>query len=233
MLAGPFQKRMKKNLYLNAWVFPEYELHGDMPSSVSLAGCRAKAAEKTRQRCLDPACQLRSPPEDGQSNGSQKVTQDLQPDDLEVPGVDLNGEEEAPEEGETGAAVPAGHLLVMPDPAVVRELYPYAFSQAQYTRILNAFPSKCSVGHVICLSRSSHPGALLACHSLGKQGHFLAEKQSAHSLAHGKDLLYQILYAESYQMAKSKIDPSKKRVLNASLPDSSPGLFRAHCSLTP
>ena len=232
MLAGPSQKKLKKNLHLNAWAFPEYELHGDMPSSVSLAGCRAKAMEKTRQRCLNPACQLRPPPVDGHS--SQKVTQDLQPDDLEVPGVDLNGEEEeAPEEGATFAAVPAEDLLVMPDPSIVRDLWPFAFSMAQYVRVINAFPSKGSVGHVICLSRSAHPGALLACHSLGKQCHFLAEKQSAHSLAHGKDLLYQILYAENYQMAKSKIDPSKKRVLNASLPDSSPGLFRAHCSLTP
>jgi hypothetical protein len=47
----------------------------------------------------------------------------------------------------------------------------------------------------------------------------VADGQSAHSQAHGKQILYDCLYGEFLAEAKAAMDPAKKRVLSDSLPD--------------
>ena len=95
----------------------------------------------------------------------------------------------------------------------VRDLWPFAFSKASCLQIIKAFPANPEIHHVVIISRSAHPSWLLAAHGLGKYGHMLAEGQSEHSVAHGKKILRDNLYAEYLAAAKAAIDPAKKRVL--------------------
>ena len=87
--SGPIQRKDRKTFYLCAWIAKEYELKGDVPTSISREACRAKAAEKTRLRCLVKECPLRPPAADGaaEAQGAPNATdQELQKDDLEAPG---------------------------------------------------------------------------------------------------------------------------------------------------
>jgi hypothetical protein len=143
-------------------------------------------------------------------------------------GVDQHEQEEdATDNAQAGAL--SNELQLPPAPRdFVCDIWPFAFSSKAYQKVINAFPSKNGVQHVVVISRSAHASPLLACHDLGKSGHMVAVAQSEHAVAHGQDILRANLYAKYLAEAKAKMDPSKKRVLTAALSEFLAWLAGAH-----
>ena len=178
------QSMRKKAQLLIASVEESYEMAADVPTQLNILSCRAKPAEKCRMRCIDADCKHRPQDERDAAADVHDPQADLQQDDLEETGLDDNLEEEE-EAGEN-------EEIIQPPKAkriCTRDLWPFAQSVGYYQGLVRAFTSKSPTMHTVHVTRSAHPGPLLAGHSLGKISHVLVAGQSEHSKAHGQEIL--------------------------------------------
>jgi hypothetical protein len=207
----------------------------EVPAAVSALAARARVGEKTRLRCLDPACKMRPAAElDAVLSvaGESDVLPDceMNPDDMEGGAGDVDMLEE------TSDALAADDDIVKPPPGMpgmIVDLWPFAFSREYYKHICQSLHEQGGLpNHVVYASTSAHPAPMLAAHDAKINAHLILDRVRDHSAAHGEDILRSTLFAEFYIAEKAKQSSGSKRLLSTELnfvevraPDDQPVCF--------
>ena len=135
----------------------------DVPSSLSSAGCRARAVEGLRMRCKSAACRFR-PAIDGDGDlDFQEVLPDDIPSDGEKDAADGFEEEVDGDDGEDVVDEDRGNGG---DVKVLANLFPVAYPVSLHLMILGALRAT-SMSHLFLLTRTPHPGLQVAARELG------------------------------------------------------------------
>ena len=135
----------------------------EVPTFIPALAKRAARSEKTRMRCLARECPLRSQIERDDLPEVDDPACELHGDDLEggdaedvVEGGDA--EENDKDEADDEIVMPSGKH------ACIVDLWPFAQSRAFYKHIITALFGQSLPKHLILLTRTAHPAALLAAH---------------------------------------------------------------------
>ena len=170
---------------------PSYALHTPpspdtpTPAHVGIEGCRARGSEGIRMRCTSRACPFRPV-------GTGAVTDE----NAEIAAEDLD---EPNFEGCFDAAEADG---VAEDDVVMEEtvrdvgsgdckqnLFPYAAPQVLHSRMLQVIGQADTRTHLVILTRTGHPGLIVAARRAGLKVVALLAGVSQQSAAHGQHLL--------------------------------------------
>ena len=191
------------------------------PAHVELNGCRATSAEGIRLRCVSSLCPMRD-----DAAGSQWANEDeeIPLEDQEAPNF-----EECFEQAETTAdddidmdcdgPLPVAGSSAQADtmPTYVVNLWPCAAPIAVHARILADILRASQRTHMLLLTRSAHPGMVIAARDAGLKVIALLEGVSKHSAAHGAALLKSLLIARKMSAAKAIVGATvgEKRLRNS------------------
>ena len=192
------------------------------PGFVSLAGCRAKASECLRLRCMDPKCKFRG--DQDANDDPDAANADLNDDDQEFGDFDSRDtvEDEEPDEGELALAAvePADAATDGAGSKFKRNLFPFASPVAVHSKVLHQVANASSLSHLIVLTRSAHPGLFIAGRQCKLEMIALIQGVKEHCLAHGRELLRTMLISIKYPDAKQQVGVTStvKRIRASSLP---------------
>jgi hypothetical protein len=127
-MGGAFQSVRQKATH--AVVMP-MESTEHITATVVTGGCRANTSEFIRLRCLDPFCKFRPRGTEAEED------QDVNPDDMDV--VDDQAFEEN-DDDDVEMAAPNESPQKRSSTAHTRNVFPFAYPESFYRRILRAWP---------------------------------------------------------------------------------------------
>ncbi len=188
------------------------------PAWVSLVGCRATAQDCVRLRCIDPKCQFRTDMEDEGEESSSKLPENLEipEDDLEIGDFDpRDSMEEEQHDGhdEHLQALDQRKGTAEPDAKCIRNVFPFAFPVAYHGRTLDQVLGASSLTHLVVVTRTAHPGLLVAARQRGLEVICLLEGASPHSQGHGSMVLEGMLIKWKFPLAQKELGAvNSKRV---------------------
>ena len=208
--------------------FALYLPHGggkDVPAQVNVSGCRATSAECLRQRCEDRNCKFRA----------KKLDEDAEPDEFEeIPPEDrdkMTFEEtfdqvEKKDDGDEDDkdlrdqlqqdTLPgAGKSAKGAKPYGVN-LYVHAAPLAHHSQILTGPLKADQRTHLLILTRTAHPGLIVAGRLAKLKVIVHVAGVSDHQLAHGDALMKSMLAGTKLRVAKSLVGPSPQKRLRES-----------------
>ncbi len=194
-----------------------------VPCFVSVAGCRAKASEGLRLRCVDPRCSMRTDDADSSAGlDPEAADADLHEDDQEFGEFDPRDSVEEDDAEEGDLAMASGMFEERKETGKFkRNLFPFASPVAFHSQILHRVLNASRFSHMLILTRSAHPGLYVAARDCKLECLVFVEGAKEHCLAHGKDLLCKMLVAKNYKSAKEQVGiatTAVKRVRASSLP---------------
>lgn len=191
-----------------------------VPCFVSLSGCRAKAMEGLRLRCVDPKCPMRGEGDSVLLEDPEAADGDLHVDDQEFADFDPRDTVEEEEADEADLAVEMDQDGPSAAGKFKRNLFPFASPVAVHSRVFHQILRGSSCSHVLVLTRSAHPGLYIAARECKLECIALLEGAKEHCVAHGRELLRKMLIAKHYRAAKEAVSMSKsvKRVQSSSVP---------------
>ena len=201
-----------------------------VPNSIDTGSCRAKAAERTRLRCVNARCPLRTEEERAAlAEAALAASEGLEPsheipaDDMaEAPDDDLPEEDGAeedvegddPEANALEANAPEANAL---GATIITDLWPFAYSRAYYKTLITELGQPETLSHVIIFTTSAHPAPILAALDLNKRVHVYYNNVRAHSRNHGLELLKSTVFNEHLSRLRARAEPSTKRLLDRDL----------------
>ena len=194
----------------NARIRPSYalympaELGEAVPTSISVSGCRAACVEGVRMRCTASSCPLRPMPAGADEGADENA--EIPPDDREA--------------GEYEGCFEAGEDELDPDAAAVMaassgegsgramtNLFPYAAPVAVHARVFSEVLRSHEKSHLLLLTRTGHPGLIVAAREASLKVIALQSGVSPHSAAHGLQLLKQIFTTRKMGIARKLVQP--------------------------
>ncbi len=138
----------------------------DIPNSIDVGGCRAKAGEYTRLRCLCEQCPLRTQEEMAAALTSENEGpfREIPEDDLAV----LEDVDDLPEDGEEeeDPVVTSSEL----GRRLITALWPFAFPRDHYKTLYTEIGEPEATSHMVIYSTSAHPAPILAARSRPQDG---------------------------------------------------------------
>jgi hypothetical protein len=206
---------------------------------------KANSYEGLRFRCVDPQCKHR--PTGGEAEGESSIPEE-DAEDLEVSAYmcfDEVDAEDADMEVDAALQCEEGddkNKNEEPPKAPTRlrdvDMFTFAFPIEWYRKIMQ----QCSkfAQHLVAITRTAHPCLQLAGRALNMDVIALTMGPKAHSLAHGQDLLEEIILKQKLAQAKSpvkitgtkRIRASSLQFITVSAPPVAEQLLRA-CECTP
>jgi hypothetical protein len=164
-----------------------------VPTSVRVNSCKAKAFESLRLRCTDRACPKRPHGLAPTADTPRDALEELGESDVEDCSMEqyLDFEEEPDDDGvvmgndEDSQASNKREYLV--------DLFPFGRPIAHYATILTQVCHAESAAHLAVVSRAGHPACLIAGRDCGLEVFALLHGVKPHGLAHGKELLENIM----------------------------------------
>ena len=196
-----------------------------VPVSIPALSMRAKSSEQIRLRCMSAECPLRPKEELDtllQLVGGQmdKLVEagaqcELCADDLQGGA----GDEDAAEDEVGDRALEAEpEPIQMPGRRMPMDLWPFAFGKEYYKCLITSLSGSGAPGHVVLVSTSAHPAALLAMHDLGVKGHVLRDRVKRHAAAHGEAIMKKSLLSNFLEKERAKLAAAgQKRVLSSEI----------------
>ena len=195
-------------------------------SNVDLSRCNARAYEGLRFRCTDPACKYRSKNEDLSDNTNDVPEEDAEELDVSAYLAFEEDDAEVEKDMEVDAALAAEEDPLMAESeeaqAVARQMkkqadvFTFAFPIEWYRRILRQVTFNAQ--HLVILTRTSHPGLVLAGRGLQLEVTCLVQGPNKHSMGHGQAVLESICLKMKWDDAKkSSKAQGVKRVRSSGL----------------
>ena len=194
-----------------------------VPAFISLSGCRAKAIEGLRLRCMDPKCDKRGKDVAMEGADPEDVNDELNEDDRvlgEFDPMDIVEEAEL-DEGDIAVNTHMTQRTSSSEQGKFRRnLFPFASPLEHHSRILHQLMGATSFTHMVVLTRTAHPGLIVAARECKLETLVLVEGANEHCLAHGRDLLRNLLCGRHYKAAKDQVGSTVgvKRVRASTLP---------------
>ncbi len=190
----------------------------DLPTVVTVpASCRSY--EQVRMRCTERDCPLRSSAQRASlAESCENIGEEIRADDQEVDLLasmmqDVELEEEEGDE-ETLAVGEEGEALRAPQKKdYICDLWPFAHPIAHYERVFDELGCQ-DVSVCVIMSTTAHPASWLAARRAGSEVFVLANRPSAHSLAHGRALALAIRLAEKLKEVGKASPVTAQPVLN-------------------
>ncbi|CAK9118027.1 unnamed protein product, partial [Durusdinium trenchii] len=179
-----------------------------VPANAALNAVRSKSWENLRQRCLNPQCPLRPKPGPRESQDDHDKTDN----EADVPEGAHDLCEVSEDDGdEVGHASEHAEALVPPG-KYVKELWTFVRPVEQGVRILRQLCSAETASRCIILTRSAHPGMIVACRQV--QLRVVAYVECGiHNWNHGQQLLERMLIKLKHPEAETLVKHVKKRAL--------------------
>ena len=186
-------------------------LDSQAPTHVDIGGCRARAAEGIRMRCMSIACPLRpaARAEAGGDTMDEIAAEDLDDVDFECC---FDAHENADDDDD---AICGTASVGMSADGATQNLFPYAAPLAVHERILTDIGKIGNRTHLLVISRTAHPGLVLSGRKAGVKVIALLCGVSPHCSAHGAALLKTLLTASKMSVAREALPASsgvKRRV---------------------
>ena len=178
-----------------------------VPCSVTVKSMQAMSYENLRLRCRDPNCSMR----DSDNADPCDPLSEIAEDDREEDSLQEQFEEANEAESEaTSVSVPLPASWA-PNAAMV-DLFTFSRPISYYTSLFKDLLQLPSASLMIVLSRTAHPGAMIAARLQGLDviGGLFGVK--AHSAKHGKQLMEEILQNTVKQKASELVGPTVKRL---------------------
>ncbi|CAE7466497.1 unnamed protein product [Symbiodinium natans] len=194
-----------------------------VPTTVPCNQVRAFSWEKLRLRCTDPTCPLRQAPVPEDTDEPPHV-------DEEFPSDDLEGRDQGQDEQDVTEKLCEPDLDVEIDKApkkkkskAERELareykvdvWLFANAQDHYVKLLQGAFQSSQASWSVVTTRTSHPGALVACQTQTGEVVALVQGPSRHSMEHGKVLLEEMAAHLKMDEAKRLIGNKRARPVQA------------------
>ena len=197
-----------------------------VPAFISLSGVRAKATEGLRLRCMDPKCSKRGVEVATEDADPAAVNDELHEDDRVLGEFDPRDIVEEAELDEGDIAVNTEQMMTGEldeegkHGKYRRNLFPFASPVEQHSRVLHQLVGATGFTHLIVLSRTAHPGLLVAARECKLEILALIEGSNDHCVAHGRELLRNMLCGKHYKAAKEQVGSTGgvKRVRASSIP---------------
>ena len=157
--------------------------------------CTATPVECLRERCFDAKCPHRpQPAKDEEDDGAVDV--ELPVDDLDKGREDDELDtEEQDDDQEAEAAIDVLRTEASGESSgkkLTRNMHVVAKPVSHYMMLFNEVVAAAHATHILVLTRTSHPSALVAGRALEKETICLVRGPSQHSLKHGEALLMRI-----------------------------------------
>lgn len=186
----------------------------EIPTHVSLKGCRATSVEGIRLRCLDKGCLLR--PEKPQKSKPDDAQEEFEPEDQDggldfeetfEAGEDSDEEDKDAEQVENAMKDAAGPPPEPSDPYVVN-LFCYASPVACHNRINSDVLKANQRTHLLLLTRTAHPGVIIAARQAHLKVIGLRLGVSPHAVAHGQLLMKKMFAHNKLKEARALLAQS-------------------------
>jgi hypothetical protein len=179
------------------------------PAHVSIAGCRARASEGIRMRCVSTSCPFRPARPSGTEAAPAGDDDEIPAEDLEEEGFEdtFDQQEEAGAGGndDRDEEVPVEGACSAAPADCQQNLFPFAAPRALHTRVLHEIGHSHTRTHLVIITRTAHPGAIIAGRDAGLKVIALILGASAHCVSHGAALLKQ-------QMTMAKMSAARQAV---------------------
>jgi len=190
------------------------------PTHIDLTGCRALTREGLRMRCLARHCPCRPdlPADEEPVDVNEELPQEDLADDTDDGEVDLGfegeGDEEGPEDADEARLIQCSADSQQTDDAAHEDKKPYVVNLwpraaakplKYHQRLCITLLKARTRTHLVLVTRSAHPGLLVAARLAGLKVIALILGCSEHSRAHGKKLLRAMLAAEKLPIARTLV----------------------------
>ena len=174
----------------------------DLPNSCQVNSVRSHSWEGLRQRCLDPQCRHRARP------GTEGTDSENEKEDA---GELCEVNEDSDDDGAARSNLDLGGVT-LDESRYVKNLWPFARPIAQSVRIFKELLHSEKATRVVLLSRSAHPGVMVAARELKLRviGYF---EVADHQYHHGQELLERMMIRSKWGEAKTILEKEggKKR----------------------
>ena len=221
MAVGRQSERVKPSYGL--YMPMDAKLESGCPTSVNVAGCRAISSEGIRLVCANENCHMR-PKNAAASSGSTADIPDIPVEDTEEPDFEAcfeAGEDEDDNEATIPMETEEPALLAEDKKAkaVVVSLWPYAIPISLQKCILSTICRASERTHLLLLTRTAHPGSIIAGRECGLKVIALQQGVSSHSAAHGAALLQAVMTSRKMTAARAVVGNTsgQKRVHSSDL----------------
>ena len=172
-----------------------------VPLGARINRCRALAYEGLRLRCTSRACPLRGI--EVSADATADVLEDIHKHDLETDDITMDvdeDDEEGTDAGDAGGLAPQ-HEDTASKPYVV-DVFTYGRPINYYEEMLSQIFRCESASYFLLLTRTGHPGALIAARSKSLEVIGLLDGVNKHSFNHGKQLMGKILVKRHWKEAE-------------------------------
>ena len=179
---------------------------GPVTFHVGLEGCRANASEGVRLRCTSSACSMRAadspadPSDPDQQAQTDKADEEIPLEDRELPDFEHCFDQVA----EAGSGDEAADDDKGQDDRATN-LFAYAAPLAVHKKVLSQICAVHARTHLIVLTRSAHPGLLVAGRSFGLKVVAFVDGVTKHSLGHGSLLLKRLMIISKMAAARDAL----------------------------
>ena len=130
---------------------------------------------------------------------------EINPDDLEVMGVDAGVEEE-------GGAADEPTLGGLGRRDCVVDLWPFAFGKDYYKALIEGLAPNETISHLVILTTSAHPAPALAGHENSMNVHILLDRVKEHSRRHGQQIMKSWFMKQFVAIERARADVTAKRL---------------------
>ena len=178
---------------------------GAVTSHVGLEGCRASSAEGVRLRCTSSTCSMRVA-----KSGSVAKIGDVGLEDEEIPVEDREDADfescfDQAEAGGSGDEAEEGDKGQQEAGDRATNLFAYAAPLAVHRKVLSAIGAVQTRTHLVVLTRTAHPGLLVAGRGFGLKVIAFMAGVSKHSGGHGALLLKKLMMNSKMAVARESL----------------------------